>query len=400
MNIAFFTNTYLPVVSGVVRSVESFREELTRQGHNVFIFAQADGDYEDKIPFIFRYASLPLPIQTDIQAVIPVSPFAEQLLLFLKPEVIHTHHPFLLGQTAARRADELSVPLVFTFHTQYTEYTHYFPLPQEAIQEFLKDTIKNWLKDYMKRCQHIVIPTESMKEILVNNYGLREFYTVIPTGINLEPYRHADGKALRSREGWQDDKVLISTGRLAPEKNLPVLLQSVQKVYCEHPDIRMVILGDGPEKSALQELAAELGIAERVTFTGAVPFEDIPAYLKAADLFIFASVTETQGLVTLEAMAAGLPVVAVEASGTRDTVENGKQGFLVPNDPDALGKAINRLLNSPETMRKFQRSALKRAKVFDMANCARQLVHVYEQAIADKAAGRYVTIENGDERKE
>lgn len=397
MHIAFFTNTYLPIVSGVVRSVESFREALTKQGHNVFIFAQSNEDYEDKEPFIFRYPSLPLPIQADVSAVIPVSPFVEQLLPFLKPDVIHTHHPFLLGQTAARRAEEFSIPLVFTFHTQYTEYTHYFPLPQEAIQEFLKDAVQNWLKEFMHRCQHIVIPSESMKEILITKYGLRDLFTVIPTGLNLEPYRHADGKALRSREGWQDDKVLVSTGRLAMEKNWPTLLQAARKVHQVHPDMRLVVIGDGPEKSVLEEQAAELGIAERITFTGALPFEDVAAYLKAADLFVFASVTETQGLVTMEAMAAGLPVVAVDASGTRDIVENGKQGFLVPDDPDALADSINRMLEHPEKMKKFQRSALKKAKTFDMKDCAKQLVKVYEQAIEDKAAGRYVTIEKDEE---
>jgi glycosyltransferase involved in cell wall biosynthesis len=397
LHIAFFTNTYLPIISGVVRSVESFREALTKQGHNVFIFAQSNDEYEDKDPFIFRYPSMPLPIQTDVPAVIPVSPFVEQLLPFIKPDVIHTHHPFLLGQTAARRAEELSIPLVFTFHTQYTEYTHYFPLPQEIIQEFLKGAIQNWLKEYMKRCQHIVIPSESMKEILVSDYGLRDLFTVIPTGLNLEPYRRADGKAIRSREGWQDDIVLVSMGRLAMEKNWPTLLQAAQKVHRDHPEMRLVIIGDGPEKSALQEQAAELGIAERVTFTGELLFEDIPAYLKAADLFMFASVTETQGLVTMEAMAAGLPVVAVDASGTRDIVENGKQGFLVPNDPEALADSILRLLDSPEKMRKFQRKALQRAKAFDMENCAKQLVKVYEQAIEDKAAERYVTIEEVEE---
>jgi 1,2-diacylglycerol 3-alpha-glucosyltransferase len=397
LHIAFFTNTYLPIVSGVVRSVESFREALTKQGHNVFIFAQSNDEYEDKDPFIFRYPSFPLPIQTDVPAIIPVSPFVEQLLHFLKPDVIHTHHPFLLGQTAARRAEEFSVPLVFTFHTQYTEYTHYFPLPQDIIQEFLKGAVQNWLKEFMQRCQHIVIPSESMKEILVNRYGLRDMFTVIPTGIKLEPYRLADGKALRTREGWQDDKVLVSTGRLATEKNWPTLLQAARKVHRDHPDMRLVIIGDGPEKSELQELAAELGIAERVTFTGELLFADIPAYLKAADLFMFASVTETQGLVTMEAMAAGLPVVAVDASGTRDIVEDGKHGFLVPDDPDALADSVNRLLASPEKMKKFQRNALKKAKTFDMENCAKQLIKVYEQAIQDKAADRYVTVEKDEE---
>ena len=398
MHIAFFTNFYLPVVNGVTRSVESFREELTRQRHNVFIFAQSADDYEDTVPFIFRYPSVTLPVYVDVPAVIPVSPFIDQLLPALKLDVIHTHHPFLLGSTAARKAEELHLPLVFTFHTQYQEYTHYVPLPQETIQEFLKGAVKNWLQDFMRLCQHIIIPSESMKDILVQDYGLRDCYTVIPTGMDLEPYRRADGKALRAREGWQDDIVLVSTGRLASEKNWPTLIQAAQKVYREHPQLRVVLIGDGPEKSALQELVAELGIAERVTFTGEIHFSEVPVYLKAADVFGFASVTETQGLVTMEAIAAGLPVVAVDGSGTRDIIENGKQGWLVPNDPEALADSINRLLDSPEKMRKFRRGALRKAKTFEMKNCAKQMVKVYKQAIEDKAAQRYVTIEAAQER--
>ena len=393
MHIAHFTNFYLPVVNGVVRSVESFREALSRQGHNVFVFAQADGDYDDEAPFIFRYPSLTLPMQIEIPAVIPVSPFVDQLLPALKPNVIHTHHPILLGQAAARKAEELDLPLVFTFHTQYREYTHYFPLPQDAIQEFLKNAVETWLKDFMRKCQHIVIPSESMKEILIRDYGLQDRYTVIPTGIDLEPYQTVDGNEMRARKNWQDDKVIVSIGRLAPEKNWKTLLHAVAKVHQEHPNLRLVLIGGGPEKDALQELAAELGIAERVTFTGKLPFSEVTAYLKAADIFGFASVTETQGLVTMEAMTAGLPVVAVDASGTRDIVDHGEQGFLVCNDADDLAVSIKRLLDSPEKMRRFSIKALKKAKTFDVKYLAKKLIGVYEQAIQDKDNQQNVSIE-------
>jgi len=393
LRIANFTNFYLPVVNGVVRSVESFRAALTKQGHNVFVFAQADGDYKDEAPFIFRYPSLMLPMQVDIPAVIPVSPFVDQLLPSLKPEVIHTHHPVLLGQAAARKAEELDLPLVFTFHTQYREYTHYVPLPQEAFQEFLKGAIQSWLKDFMHQCQHIVVPSESMKEILVNDYGLQDRYTVIPTGINLEPYQSVDGNELRARNHWQADKVIISIGRLAKEKNWETLLHAVAKVYQEYPDLRLVLIGDGSEKDQLQSLATELGITERVTFTGELPFSEVTAYLKAADIFGFASVTETQGLVTMEAMAAGLPVVAVDASGTRDIVDNGEQGFLVRNDADDLAASIKQLLVSPEKMRRFSIKALNKAKTFDVNYLSKKLIGVYEQAIQDKADQQSVSIE-------
>jgi 1,2-diacylglycerol 3-alpha-glucosyltransferase len=391
LHIAFFTNYYHPIVNGVVRSVSSFRETLMKQGHNVFVFAQSDSDYKDNEPFIFRYPSLPLPLG-DISAAIPVSPFVDQLLPILKLDVIHTHHPILLGQTAARKASELGLPLVFTFHTQYWEYTHYIPFPQEVIQEFLKNAIHKWLKDFMQKCQHIIIPSESMKDFLVREYGLEERYTVVPTGTNLEPFLDADGKSLRQEKGWQDETILISVGRLAAEKNWETLLQAFAKVYAEHPDVRLILIGDGPARESLQALAAELGIAERVTFTGSLPFDQVPAYLKAADVFSFASVTETQGLVTIEAMAAGLPVVSVDGSGTRDIVEHGKQGFLVENDPEALANGLNQLLSDPSQMKRFHHNALKKAKTFDVNLLTKQIVSVYEQAIQDKKADQYVTL--------
>ena len=392
LRIAFFTNYYHPVVNGVVRSVASFREILTKQGHNVFIFAQSDNEYKDEEPFIFRYPSLSLPLPMDIVTVIPVSSFVDQLLPSLKLDIIHTHHPILLGQTAASKAADLNVPLVFTFHTQYWEYTHYVPFPQEAIQEFLKNAIHTWLRVFMQKCQHIVIPSESIKEILIRDYGLEDRFTVIPTGTNLKPFLRADGKTLRQSKGWQDDKVLISIGRLAAEKNWETLLRAAAQVYAQHPTMRLVLIGDGPDKRTLELLAAELGIAERVTFTGQVPFDEIPAYLKAADMFGFASVTETQGLVTIEAMAAGLPVVAVDGSGSHDIVDNGKDGFLVDNDPNALASAINKMLSNPKQMKQFSVKALKKARTFDARRLGRQMVKVYEQAIQDKKENRYVTL--------
>jgi glycosyltransferase involved in cell wall biosynthesis len=231
-----------------------------------------------------------------------------------------------------------------------------------------------------------------MRDILMREYGLQGRYTVIPTGTDVEPFLKADGKSLRQEKGWQDETVLISVGRLAAEKNWDTLLRASAKVCEQHPNLRLVLIGDGPAREDLGKLASELGIAERVTFTGALPFDQIPRYLKAADVFAFASVTETQGLVTIEAMAAGLPVVAVDGSGTHDIVEHGKQGFLVKNDADALAKGINRLLADPQRMKRFSNRALKKAKTFDVHALGKQMVDVYEQAIQDKKENQFVTL--------
>lgn len=392
MQIAHFTNTYLPVINGVVRSVSTFRTALTELGHVVFVFAQED-DYSDKEPFIIRYPSIHLPLPVDIPAVIPMSRCVDILMPALKLDLIHSHHPVLLGQAASAKAEELGLPLVFTFHTQYQEYTHYVPLPQEAVQDFIKGMVKSWLMEYMRHCQHIVIPSESMREIVTHEYGLVDGYTVIPTGIDLKPYKEAEDGGLRTKHGWKDDKVMISVGRLGQEKNWRTLLKATDIALRDHPGLRLVVLGDGPERKALEKYSRELGIAERVAFVGLVPFEEVPAYLKAADLFAFASITETQGLVTMEAIASGLPVAAVDAIGTRDVIDNGKQGILTSNDAQELASAIKRLLEDKDIYMKFKSAALEKAEKFDMMVLAQKLVNVYEQAIEDKNHGRFITVE-------
>jgi len=392
MHIANFTNTYLPVISGVVRSIRSFRDELTHKGHNVFIFAQEHADHIDLDPFIFRYPSLNLPTGVDIPAAIPISPFIDRLLPAFKLDVIHTHHPFLLGQTAAKKAQELNLPLVFTFHTQYREYTHYVPIPTETVQNFLKNAVDRWMQDFMRRCQHIIIPSESMRETLVNDYGLKDNFTVIPTGIDLDAYHKASGEKIRKKRRWEKDMVLISVGRLAPEKNWPTLLHATALVLKDYPRFRLVLIGDGAERKSLEDLAKELGIHKRITFTGSLPFSEIPSYMKAANLFGFASITETQGLATLEAMAAGLPVVAVDASGTRDILKHGQQGYLVENDAKALAAGIKKLLANPDRMQKFAKAAHKKAQSFNIESLTEKLLDVYEQAIRDKKKNRFVTV--------
>jgi glycosyltransferase involved in cell wall biosynthesis len=216
---------------------------------------------------------------------------------------------------------------------------------------------------------------------------------VLPTGINLETFLRADGTSLRAEKGWEDKTVLISVGRLAPEKNWDTLLHAFAKLRIEHPSVHLVLIGEGTARQSLQALAIERGINDRVTFTGALPFEEIPRYLKAADIFAFASITETQGLATIEAMAAGLPIVAVDGPGTRDFVEHGRQGLLVENDPNALAKGLNELLTDPQRMKRLSQNALKKARIFGITRLGKKLVRVYEQAIQDKRENQYVTLE-------
>ena len=384
MHIAHFTNTYHPSISGVVRSVASFRQGLSELGNNVFVFTQDAGDYEDLDPFIFRYLSLNLGLPNEFPATIPISPFMDRLLPNLNIDLIHAHHPILLGQIAANKAEELNVPLVFTFHTRYREYSHYIPIPQDIVQDFVKEAIDLWLKDYIRKCDHVVVPTESMRAVVAEQYDFDERVTVVATGIDLRPYKDLKAEPFRIEQGWDDDIVISSVGRLGAEKNWTVLIRAIAKVLETHSSVRLVIIGEGPERKHLQKLTKSLGIAERVNMIGKVAFDEVPSYLKASDLFAFASTTETQGLVTLEAMAAGLPVVAVDAVGTRDIIEHGKEGLLTSNDSEALATAINKILDDKEVYKNFQQASIQKAKSLEFRAQAEKMMGVYEKAIDRK----------------
>ena len=392
LHIAHFTNTYFPVMSGVVRSVSTFRQAQEALGHLVFIFGQDAQDYQDKEPFVFRYPSLNIPIRK-YPVTIPVSPYIDWVLPMLKLDVIHAHHPAPMGSAARDKAEKLGIPLVFTHHTRYQEYAQSMGISEDLV----KDVVERMLADYMQRCQHIIAPSESIKRMVRDTYGITERVTVIPTGIDLEPYEKAEGSAIRRERGWKDDDfVIISVGRLAVEKNFDTLVEALTQVMQRRPEVRLALIGDGPDRKTLQKQCQQAGVGERVDFVGQVPFEDIPRYLKAADAFAFASVTETQGLVTLEAMAAELPVAAVDATGTSDIVEDGVDGLLAPNDAAALAERVERIAADPELRAKLREGAKAKAAQYEMKNVAAKLVDVYRQAIADKKAGAHVRV---DERK-
>lgn len=374
-NIAFFTNTYKPVTSGVVRSISDFRQALTDLGHNVFIFAQDSDGYVDQEPFIFRYPAIELPLQ-EYPLTIPVSSFVNKLLPSLKLDVIHAHHPVLLGKVAATKAQELNVPLVFTYHTRYQEYSHYAALPQDMV----KQMITRWMADYLGDCNQVIVPSESIKEIVTELYGIKAGVTAVPTGIDLAPYQAADGARIRREKGWGDDKVLISVGRLAEEKNWKTLIDAVRPIVQERDDVRLIILGSGEQHEELKKYIAELGVGDQVQLPGRVPFNEIPDYLAAADLFCFASLTETQGLVTLEALAAGLPVVAFRATGTADVVEDGVQGLLTDPNTAALTAGIRQALDDEALCAQFKTAALARAQQYEIKNQAKKMLDIYEQA--------------------
>ena len=387
MHIGFFTNAYNPTINGVVRSVGCFRKALTELGNNGFVFSPQTEDYEDDEPFIFRYPSVDFPRFPDLPFVSPISTSIDHILPSLKMDVIHSHHPVLLGQTAANKALKYNLPLVFTFHSRYWEYSRYIKVFGQA---FVKEQIDNILCDYLQKCHHVITPSESLQQILFEEYGFTEHVTTIPTGIDVSLFEKLDRDLERQKRHWQDDIVLISAGRLAIEKNWDTLMEAASVVMNKVPNVRLVLLGDGSEWKKLQKKAKSLGIIDRVEMPGGVDLDDVKNFLVAADIFCFASVSEAQGLVTLEGMAAGLPVAAVDGSGTRDILQEGIQGFLTHNDSRSLAQAIEKLVVDDELRSKMGLASRLRAREFDIMKMAHRLMDVYAEAQESAREGKLI----------
>lgn len=389
MKIAFYSDSYAPYVSGVVRSLQRFTKGLVQQGHEVYIFApfyygkrfkkdivQQSDPYATKV---FRFYSVPAPTHPSYFLPIPVSIRSERLLRKLDIDVIHTHSPFLTGQLGAILAKRLEVPLFFTHHTVYHEYIHYVPAPPKAT----KAVVLNFLKWYCRKCDHIIAPTDMTRDMILDLYRLPTPVTTLPTGVDLDPYDTADPNWLRNRLQIKPDQpVILSLGRLSKEKSPGMLLEAFQIIQRAIPQAVFVFAGDGPMRDTLQRQAAELDLSSKVYFTGSLNADEVAAAYLGADLFMFASQTETQGLVSLEAMAGSLPIVAVDASGTNAVVIHGETGFLTPPDPGALAEGAVKILQSPDLKQKFKVQARRQAEQYSVTATASRLVDLYQSVLS------------------
>ncbi|SFR06251.1 glycosyltransferase family 4 protein [Desulfoscipio geothermicus] len=376
LKIGIFTDSYRPYTSGVVRSIETFSAELQAQGHEIYVFAP---DYhncpkEDKV---YRFSSIPAPTNHEYTLAVPFSIRLRPTLKKLNLDIIHVHSPFLLGRLGARCARKMNIPLVFTFHTLYDQYVHYVPFGQNITKEITK----KFCADFCNNCDLVIVPTQVIGKHL-HNWGVKTEIAAIPTGIKIDDFRTRQRDWLHKRFDIDAScKILISVGRLGKEKNFTFVLQSFKQVSVSFPETRLVLVGNGPEKENLVSLAGELGINDKVIFTGTLAKEEIAKAYNSADIFVFASVTETQGLVIGEAKAAGLPVVAVKAFGTSEMVEDGIDGFLTDLNTEHFVDKISLLLRNENKLKLLGRNAATNAEKISSQNCANRLVRCYKEVI-------------------
>lgn len=386
MNIVMLTNTYMPHTGGVARSVEWFSDALRELGHRVLVVAPVFADMPEDETDVVRVPAIQNFNGSDFSVRLPIPGLLGTALDEFQPDVVHAHHPFLLGETALRIRAMRNLPIVFTHHTMYEQYTHYVPGDSPAMQRFAI----RLATEFANLCDHVIAPSQSIAEVL-RERGVTTDITAIPTGIDIERFSCGHGAETRRRYGIPTDAFVVGhVGRLAPEKNLPFLARAIGAFLKSRPDAHYLLVGDGPSLAEIQQICASTGVEDRFHHPGVLHDQELTDAYHAMDVFAFASHSETQGMVLAEAMSAGVPVVAVDAPGAREVVRDAVNGRLLANDDEEkFAAALSWYAEcSAKERAKIIQAAHDTAAAFAMPQCAARLNSVYERIIEEHDTGR------------
>ena len=328
MKVGIFTDTYFPQIRGVATSIKTLKKELERQGHEVIIFTTTDPKVQEKEEGIVRLTSIPFFSFQDRRIAIKGVYRALKIAKELQLDIIHTQTEFSLGLTGKYIAYQLKIPCVHTYHTMYEDYLHYI-----ANGKVLRPThVKLVSKMYCNKSSGIIAPSEKARKQLLN-YGVVSRISVIPTGVDLEHFLKENKRDIRKELSFSKDTLLLlSLSRVAKEKSIDLLIKAMPEILLHQPAAKLVIVGDGPARNELEELAHSLGLADAVFFVGEVASSEVQAYYQAADLFVSSSNSESQGLTYIEAIASGTDIVARLNEYTETLTQNGAFGMTFSDD--------------------------------------------------------------------
>jgi 1,2-diacylglycerol 3-alpha-glucosyltransferase len=379
MKICLMTNTYLPHVGGVARSVSTFAHEYQRLGHEVLVVApRLPGRTSRKAEAIVeRVAAIQNFNGSDFSVRLPLAATLSARLESYPAEIVHAHHPFLLGDTALRFATTRSLPLIFTHHTRYEDYVHYVPFASPA----LRRAAIQLSTEYANMCDGVIAPSASIAS-LIRRRGVTTPVQVVPTGIDTAAFAQGDGRRARQRFNIPARALVVGhVGRLAPEKNLRYLAEAVALFLRRQPQAWFLLVGSGPAEAEVREVFMKRGVAERVVSAGSQTGRSLHDAYRAMNIFAFSSRSETQGLVVAEAMAAGLPVVALRASGVREVVRPDSNGILLPPETTAaeFARALAGLAGARDRLAAFSRAATATAAEFSRERCAQMALSFYAE---------------------
>lgn len=383
MKICMMTNTYLPHVGGVARSVDTFSAMYRRLGHEALVvaptFEEDDGVPEETERHVVRLPAIQRFNGSDFSVRLPMAWLLDTRLDEFAADIVHSHHPYLLGDSALRYAAEKNAPVVFTHHTLYEQYTHYVPFNSSTLRRFVVELSTH----YANLCDAVIAPSESIAR-LIKDRGVTVPVEVIPTGVDVHALSGGNRTKFRAANGLPEDAFVVGhLGRLAPEKNLEYLGRAVVQFLREEPDAHFLVVGEGPSAAPMRELFDSAGVGDRLRMTGKLTGDDVCDAYAAMDAFAFSSFSETQGMVLAEAMAASLPAVALDASGVREVVRDGTNGFLLGAKTEEAGFAakLRELKADGELRKRLSAEARRTAEAFSMESCAERALKLYSAVL-------------------
>ncbi|MBU1087918.1 MAG: glycosyltransferase [Candidatus Omnitrophica bacterium] len=380
MRIVMMTNTYKPILGGLEKSVEVFSEEYRKRGHKVLIVAPEFENTPKKEKDVFRLPAIKNIGDSEFSIEMGISLDLHKALKRFKPDIIHTHHPFLIGDTALRAAAKFNVPLVFTNHTLYEQNTHYLPGGNSAA---MKKFVVRLAKGYADLCDQVIAPSESVANLLKKR-GVKTPIEVLPTGIYIDQFKKGDGVTFRKFFDIPKDAFVVGIiGRMAQEKNVPFLLKAVTAFLKKNKNAYFVVVGGGPLLESIKSSFEKNKLGDRLICTGVLKGKQLISAYDALDVFAFSSHSETQGLVLVEAMASGTPVVGVDAPGVREVIEDKKNGRLLKNDNvQKFAEALSWIAKqSPQERAALNKNARKTAQEFSVPICVKKALKLYSSAI-------------------
>ena len=400
MRIGIFTDTYPPYINGVSTSVSMLENALRKKGHQVYIVTVNTENMRYKYEndeHIIRIPGVPIGIYDyRLTGVYPLK--AINKIKKWNLDVIHSHTEFGVGTFARIIAKQYNIPLVHTYHTMYEDYVHYitkgyFNNTSKKIVEYLTNFYCN------QTATELIVPTKKTYDLFKEKYKYTRNVHIIPTGIEVEKFykENTDPSKLeeiRKKHGLnKGDFVILYVGRLGQEKSVDVLIEAHQELAREYK-AKLLIVGDGPDMDTYKNLVHKLKIDDNVIFTGKVPWTEVTLYYQIADIFATASKSETQGLTVIEAMAASLPVVAVDDESFRNVIIDGLNGHLFDTKKE-YKKYVKSFIDEPSKLQQFSKQARINADTYSSKYFAERVLDVYRLAINGETSEEKNSVKNG-----
>ena len=390
MRIGIFTDTYTPYINGVTTSVLMLKKGLEQKGHKVYVISVNPDTLKfslDSTGTVLRIPGIPIGIYDyRLTGIYPIK--ALKQIKKWKLDIIHSQTEFGIGTFARIVSKQLNIPLVHTYHTMYEDYVHYvthgyFDKPSKKIVEYLT------LFYCDKTITELIVPTKKAWELFKDKYMVDRNVHIVPTGIDTDRFKLENNKKFNNINERkkinlsEKDFIITFVGRIAKEKNITFLLNNMKNIINDCPNVKLLIIGDGPNLEEYKEYSEKNDLTKNTLFIGKIPWEDIPKYYLLSDVFVTASTSETQGITVVEAMAASLPVVCINDESFNNTVIDNLNGFIFNNDKEYV-ESIKKIYNDKKILNRLRKGAENTAEMHTIKYFAERVLDVYNLAIKNK----------------